>query len=171
MNAGAIPGLDITPEAALAKLAHVLSLPLRSTKNHPHTPIAKTGYSHNDFLVFEVYFPTGLDTDVATKPFFHIYEVFCQWIVLRSRKEQKELMEKNMRGEMSVKIQQVWIFSKISFHLIHASLWRHFPPGWPNHEQDVCVKRSKHGHHRGHRQKYETLFKVKLSMKISWTNN
>ena len=79
MNAGAIPGLDITPEAALAKLAHVLSLPLRSTKNHPHTPIAKTGYSHNDFLVFEVYkFPTGLDTDVATKPFFHIYEVFCQ---------------------------------------------------------------------------------------------
>ena len=52
MNAGAIPGLDITPEAALAKLAHVLSLPLRSTKNHPHTPIAKTGYSHNDFLVF-----------------------------------------------------------------------------------------------------------------------
>ena len=78
MNAGAIPGLDITPEAALAKLAHVLSLPLRSTKNHPHTPIAKTGYSHNDFLVFEVYFPTGLDSGVATKPFFHIYEVFCQ---------------------------------------------------------------------------------------------
>ena len=29
MNAGAIPGLDITPEAALAKLAHVLSLPIR----------------------------------------------------------------------------------------------------------------------------------------------
>ena len=78
MNAGAIPGLDITPEAALAKLAHVLSLPLRSTKNHLHTPISKTGYSHNDFLVFEVYFPTGLDTDVVTKPFFHIYEVFCQ---------------------------------------------------------------------------------------------
>ena len=32
MNAGAIPGLDITPEAALAKLAHVLSLPIRSFK-------------------------------------------------------------------------------------------------------------------------------------------
>ena len=32
MNAGAIPGLDITPEAALAKLAHVLSLPIRSKK-------------------------------------------------------------------------------------------------------------------------------------------
>jgi len=52
MNAGAIPGLDITPEAALAKLAHVLSLPI-------------------------------------------------------SREQQKELMVKNMRGEMSVKIQQV----------------------------------------------------------------
>ena len=37
MNAGAIPGLDITPEAALAKLAHVLSLPIRwffSPGNH-----------------------------------------------------------------------------------------------------------------------------------------
>ena len=34
MNAGAIPGLDITPEAALAKLAHVLSLPIRSSQKN-----------------------------------------------------------------------------------------------------------------------------------------
>ena len=70
MNAGAIPGLDITPEAALAKLAHVLSLPIRLAP----------------LVIFE---------NILTFPFF------C------SRKEQKELMVKNMRGEMSVKIQQV----------------------------------------------------------------
>ena len=70
MNAGAIPGLDITPEAALAKLAHVLSLPIRLAP----------------LVILKTFSP---------------FQIIC------SREQQKELMVKNMRGEMSVKIQQV----------------------------------------------------------------